>query len=164
MASTPGVEDRFREHVRRERERREWTQADLAKRLHANGLEHIIASTVAKIEAGTRAVRIDEANVIANVFETSVDALMGRTSLDDGGNLANEVRMAERALIMAQIDIQSVAASLAATALALRAVAGWQPTGGAAALMDGCQRATDVLVDVDRILNEALVSGVEETE
>lgn len=35
---------------------------------------------MAKIEGGERAVRIDEATAIADLFEVSVDAMLGRTS------------------------------------------------------------------------------------
>jgi transcriptional regulator with XRE-family HTH domain len=73
------VETRFRERIKQERERREWSQADLSKRLQAKGLEHIISSTVAKIESGDRAVRIDEANALADLFAVSVDELLGRS-------------------------------------------------------------------------------------
>jgi transcriptional regulator with XRE-family HTH domain len=79
MGRQSTVETRFRERVRQERERREWSQADLSKRLQAKGLEHIIPSTVAKIESGDRAVRIDEANALADVFAISIDELSGRS-------------------------------------------------------------------------------------
>ena len=52
MGRESAVQIRFRERVKAERDRREWSQADLAKRLQAKGLNHIIPSTVAKIEAG----------------------------------------------------------------------------------------------------------------
>ena len=79
MGKQSAVETRFRERVRAERDRRRWSQADLSKRLQAKGLDHILPSTVAKIEGGDRAVRIDEANALADLFAISVDDLLGRS-------------------------------------------------------------------------------------
>lgn len=72
------VETRFREAVRRERERQGWSQAYLAAFLQSRGCPHILSTTVAKIENGDRAVRIDEAAVMADIFGVSVDSLLGR--------------------------------------------------------------------------------------
>ncbi|OBB73161.1 hypothetical protein A5759_16270 [Mycobacterium sp. 852014-52144_SCH5372336] len=66
--------------VRRERERRDWSQAELAKLLQDRGIASVYPTTVAKIEAGERAVRIDEATALADIFEVSVDALLGRSA------------------------------------------------------------------------------------
>src|SRR5690349_11438259 len=46
--------------------------------LRDKGIDPMYASTIAKIEAGDRAVRIDEPARIADLFEVSVDALLGR--------------------------------------------------------------------------------------
>ena len=74
MGKQSAVETSFRERVQQERERRKWSRADLSKMLQGRGFEHIYTSTVAKIEYGERAVRIDEATAIADLFEVSVDA------------------------------------------------------------------------------------------
>jgi hypothetical protein len=47
--------------------------------LRSKGFEHIYPSTVAKIEYGERSVRIDEATAIADLFEVSLDTLLGRS-------------------------------------------------------------------------------------
>lgn len=78
MGSQSPVETRFRERVRQERARHGWSQAELSKRLQNKGLQHILPSTVAKIENGDRAVRIDEANALADLFAVSLDGLLGR--------------------------------------------------------------------------------------
>lgn len=70
--------DRLRQRIRSERERRGWSQAHLA-RMFPTPLG-IYPSTVAKIESGERAVRVDEVGVLADIFGVSVDALMGRAS------------------------------------------------------------------------------------
>jgi transcriptional regulator with XRE-family HTH domain len=78
MGRQSPVETRFRERVKQERARHGWSQADLSKRLQAKGLQHMLPSTVAKIENGDRAVRIDEANALADLLAVSVDELLGR--------------------------------------------------------------------------------------
>lgn len=80
MGKQSFVETRFRERVRRERELRDWSQAELAKLLQDRGIASVYPTTVAKIEAGERAVRIDEATALADIFDVSVDALLGRSA------------------------------------------------------------------------------------
>lgn len=64
----------FARRLRTERQRRGWTQNELQERL--GGLLHV--TTIAKIEKGTRPVRIHEAALIADVLEISVDSMLGR--------------------------------------------------------------------------------------
>lgn len=77
MVRKSRTEDYFREKFKAERQRRNWSQADVAKRLEKRGI-HLHPTTVAKIEAGERSVRIDEAKGIADIFELSLDSLVGR--------------------------------------------------------------------------------------
>jgi transcriptional regulator with XRE-family HTH domain len=91
MGKQSAAEARFRERVQQERERRKWSRADLSKLLQSKGFEHIYPSTVAKIEYGERAVRIDEATAIADLFEVSVDVLLGR-SVERSRDLAYTLR------------------------------------------------------------------------
>lgn len=74
VKSSKWTERYFAKRLRTERDRRGWTQAELAERLGV-GMHW---TTIAKIEKGTRSVRIDEAALIADIFETSVDAMLGR--------------------------------------------------------------------------------------
>lgn len=159
MANQSPAEIRFRERVRAERERRGWSQAELANLLHDNGLPHIVSSMVAKIETGNRGVRLDEAHVLAGLLETSVDALLGRAPLDDGGNLATELRLARHAATKAQLACQEAQTSLASTATALQAVSGWQPIDDAFTMTDACRRAATALGEVDRLLGTALAEA-----
>jgi transcriptional regulator with XRE-family HTH domain len=64
--------------MRAHRERLGWSQADLAKRLSDTGVPGVYPTTIAKIEAGDRAVRVDELDGLATVFGASVDLLLGR--------------------------------------------------------------------------------------
>ena len=78
MGNQGRVGDQFRERLKAERKRRDWSQEDVAKMLSDKGIHGVYATTIAKIEAGDRAVRIDELTGIADLFEVSLDQLLGR--------------------------------------------------------------------------------------
>ena len=50
----------------------------MADMLSDKGIAPMHATTIAKIEAGSRSVRINEAVGIADLFEVSLDSLLGR--------------------------------------------------------------------------------------
>lgn len=77
------TDKRFGERIREEREARGWSQADVARKLSAAGIRPMHPTTVSKIEAAERSVRITEAVGIAELFEMSLDNLLGRP--DDSG-------------------------------------------------------------------------------
>jgi transcriptional regulator with XRE-family HTH domain len=77
MGSQKWVDRRFGDRVKAERYRRGWSQADMAKLLSANGVHPMHPTTIAKIEAGDRSVRINEAVAIAEAFEINLDTLLG---------------------------------------------------------------------------------------
>jgi Helix-turn-helix len=52
----------------------------MADMLSDRGIAPMHATTIAKIEAGTRSVRINEAVAIADLFDVSLDSLSGRQS------------------------------------------------------------------------------------
>jgi transcriptional regulator with XRE-family HTH domain len=78
MGRRQQTEDYFGKRVKAEREHRDWSQAQMAKLLSDNGIPMMHPTTIAKIEAGDRAVRIDEAAGIADLFGVSLDSLLGR--------------------------------------------------------------------------------------
>jgi transcriptional regulator with XRE-family HTH domain len=80
MANRKWVEDSFRTEIRRKREDLRWSQETLAEKLSARGVP-MHWTTIAKIEKGTRSVRIDEAAAIADLFEVSLDVLAGRQAV-----------------------------------------------------------------------------------
>ena len=82
MGKSDSVEDRFRKHLRVERDGRKWSQAHLAQLLRDKGIQ-AHPTTVAKIEAGERAAKIDEIAAIADIFEVSLDRMIGRTVASD---------------------------------------------------------------------------------
>jgi transcriptional regulator with XRE-family HTH domain len=83
MGSSKWTDKRFGERIKAEREDRGWSQADMAKALSTVGVHSMHPTTIAKIEAGDRSVRINEAVGIADLFEVSLDALLDRDWPDD---------------------------------------------------------------------------------
>lgn len=82
LAKTRGVyeywETSFGTKVRQWRQARNWSQEDLADRLRLQGFD-MHQTTVAKIERGTRPLRVAEAAAIANIFRVPPLAVfMGR--------------------------------------------------------------------------------------
>jgi transcriptional regulator with XRE-family HTH domain len=72
--------DRFRKRIKHERERRRWSQAEVAKRLTAMGVDSMYHTTVAKLESGDREIKLDEAVALARLYEAPLDALVGLQS------------------------------------------------------------------------------------
>ena len=95
MGRKERTKDYFRKRLKSERDRSGWSQADMAKRLSDNGIP-MHSTTIAKIEAGDREVRIDEATGIADLFDVSLDALLGRKGMEDDQSHALSV-LAEEA-------------------------------------------------------------------
>jgi transcriptional regulator with XRE-family HTH domain len=89
------METHFRKRLKDERDRRGWSQEELAKRLGERGVA-VHASTIAKIETNARAVRLDEAAAIADLFGLSLDTLLGRKAVEDDQDHAINV-LAEEA-------------------------------------------------------------------
>ncbi len=83
MASPKWVDKRFGQELQRVRGERGWTQPQMADMLSDRGIAPMHATTLAKIEAGTRSVRINEAVAIADLLDVSLDALLGRQRHDD---------------------------------------------------------------------------------
>jgi transcriptional regulator with XRE-family HTH domain len=103
---------RFRQRVKAERNRRGWTQTELAEKLSASGI-HAQWSSIAKLESGARGVRLDEAAAIADIFGTSLETLMGRRARPAGDllytvetllNTKSQGRWPVQALLTAMAD------------------------------------------------------------
>ena len=153
MGKQSSVETRFRESVKRGRGDRDWSRADLSKRLQDMGCEHIYPSTVAKIESGERAVRIDEATAIAELFDVSLDILLGRSV---------KAKADEHYTLRALIDTSAQAAwQVSAIRDSLRngatELSTFAPTDAATKrLVSECERIADTLADVTDELWEVL--------
>ena len=92
MANGERTDEFFRKRFTAERKRREWSQADVEAQFKARGV-HVPATAVSKLESGARSVRLDEAVAIADMFEMSVDTLLGR-----GAGLEDDLAYALRAV------------------------------------------------------------------
>jgi transcriptional regulator with XRE-family HTH domain len=92
MGSEKWTDKRFGKRVKAKRDARGWSQADMAKMLSDRGIHPMHPTTVAKIEAGDRSVRINEAVGIADLFEVSVDSLLGRKPGAQGSELTYRLR------------------------------------------------------------------------
>lgn len=88
MGRQKWTDERFGKWVRTLRDSRGWSQAEMAKMLSDKGIQPMHPTTVAKIETGDRSVRINEAVGIADLFEVSLDSLLGRATVTEGGDLA----------------------------------------------------------------------------
>jgi transcriptional regulator with XRE-family HTH domain len=69
------------------RDSRGLTMARMADLLSTKGLT-VYATTIAKIESGSRAVQIDELVAYAEIFDVSIDMLLGHTSTGAGDKSA----------------------------------------------------------------------------
>ncbi|WP_172651135.1 helix-turn-helix domain-containing protein [Rhodococcus opacus] len=103
------LETRFGNRVRTERESRGWSQKELADRMNDRQPEDAVTrahvTTIAKIEAGDRTVRLDEAVTLATVFEVSLDWLMGTEREED---LAYAVERLTGAAQRSGVDLEKV--------------------------------------------------------
>ena len=80
MGSQKWSDRDFGKRVKAHRSDRGWTQPQMAKMLSDNGIYPMHSTTIAKIEAGERSVRINEAVGIAELFGVSLDSFVGRKS------------------------------------------------------------------------------------
>lgn len=72
------IGDRFRAQLRHQRERLGWSQQQVADALAKQYKLDMYSTTIAKIEAGERSVRIDELYAFADLLNMSADVLLGR--------------------------------------------------------------------------------------
>jgi transcriptional regulator with XRE-family HTH domain len=79
MDSSDVVEVEFRKRLRAARRGRGLTQKEIADHLSARGIP-LSDSIVAKMERGERKATLDEMCALADIFEMSLDTLLGRTS------------------------------------------------------------------------------------
>lgn len=94
------ADERFAARTKRERERRGWRQEDLAIRVAAEGLS-LHATAFSKIEAGQRAVSLDDAVCIAAAFDVPLTYLL---LSDDPGVIARELEEVQAGLAQAQAE------------------------------------------------------------
>lgn len=67
---------RYGERLRTLREDRGFTQAVMVDHMRRRGVPYMNTSTLSRIEAGTRPVRLSEARVISTIFDVDMDAMI----------------------------------------------------------------------------------------
>jgi transcriptional regulator with XRE-family HTH domain len=146
----------FRNRLKNERNTRNWSQAKMADLLSDKGLEGVYATTIAKIEAGDRAARIDEIAAVADVFEVSVDTLLGR-SVNPKHDLMFALRALADAANQASWQVESIETTLRDRIVELAAFnSEAEPDALAKSFQSGCERACDALAEANDALHDAL--------
>lgn len=79
---------RFVESMGEYRKKRGWSQADLAKRLQAQGWSYMNQMTISRIENGERPVRFGEARAVAAILGVGVERMV---LPDDVGKLLDDL-------------------------------------------------------------------------
>jgi transcriptional regulator with XRE-family HTH domain len=149
MSKSKWIDDHFRKRLKDERDRNEWKQEDLAKMLSDMGVP-MHWTTIAKIEKGTRSVRIDEAAAFADCFGISVDTLLGRRARPKSDQVHVLTTVADTAIRSASPIID--------TAMAVRDriadLSAFDDLPGRDTLIAGCEQAYDHLVAANDALTE----------
>jgi transcriptional regulator with XRE-family HTH domain len=149
MSKSKWIEDHFRKRLEDERNRQGLTQTDLANMLKPKGI-HMHWTTIAKIEKGTRSVRIDEAAAFADCFGISVDTLLGRRARPKSDQVHVLTAVADTAIRSAGpiIDI----------AMAVRDrindLSAFDDLPGRDTLIAGCEQAYEALVAANDSLSD----------
>lgn len=152
MGANDFAESQFRENLRRERDSRKWSQAHLAKLLSAKGLA-VYPTTVAKIEAGERAARIDEIVAVADLFNVTVDAMVGHASRRHSGDGRSIAFSALTAVLREAVgQVGSLDATLRNR---LSGLDGLNLRKDERAAQAECERAADTLVDAIVAISKA---------
>jgi transcriptional regulator with XRE-family HTH domain len=123
------TDQQLAERIKKLRTSRKLTQEELTKKLAAEGIS-IVPAQLARLEKGTRSLRVVEAAALCNIFDVSMDTLAGvesspemdlrrainglRIALDTREVSATMRALAEAAEYLADVDTDGVAASLVA--------------------------------------------------
>jgi transcriptional regulator with XRE-family HTH domain len=142
MGNTELAGTEFRKRLRRERVTRKWSQALMAKLLSHKGLA-IYATTIAKIESGERAMRVDELVAVAQLFGISLDTLVGHRG-DRGNDKESQVTALADTAMRSLWQIGSTESALRA---ALADLDGFTLDRHDKTLRDGCEAACDAMAE-----------------
>lgn len=77
-----GPDGRFAANMRAMRAARGWNQSELARRVTNAGTDGFHQTTISRIEAGSRPVRLGEATAIARVLGTTVELMVSSDGRD----------------------------------------------------------------------------------
>ncbi|MGB8206417.1 MAG: helix-turn-helix transcriptional regulator [Mycobacterium sp.] len=147
------IDFHFGKQVRAERVRLGWSQEELAKRLTDKGIP-TYPSTIAKIESESkpRAARLGEATAIADLFDVSLDTLLGRAVAPKHDRMY-AFRALMDAASQASWQVSTIETTLRGRVAELAVLS---PTGAMKTYLSRCERACEALADVDKALHEAM--------
>jgi transcriptional regulator with XRE-family HTH domain len=144
----------FGKRVRDERNRRKWSQEDLAQRLRDKGID-VYASTIAKIESERRKprpARLAEAAAIADLFDVSVDTLLGR-SVAPKADLMYALRALLDTASQAEWQLSTIEQPLRDR---IAELAQFNPGGHARTIFDGCAHVAETIAETRKALRDIL--------
>jgi transcriptional regulator with XRE-family HTH domain len=132
----------LRNTLYRLRESQGWSMAAMADILRGKGLK-VYPTTIAKIEAGDRTVKVDELVAYAEVFEVSVDTLLGHSTQGAGDKLVQVSALAD----LGMASLWQLQATEARLRRAVAAVDGFKLTKHENILRTGCANACNAMTD-----------------
>lgn len=163
MGRQTPTETRFRERIAVERKRRKLSQSDVAQMLNGRGLPGVYATTVAKIEAGDRTVRIDEAAAFADIFGLPLDELIGRHLDEQTRSLAYVIQGMTQTMHQAAPAVSGLSREFAEISSAVSAF-DFDGRAELAAAAQECHEALDhassVIAGMWPLLSQAQVAAV----
>jgi transcriptional regulator with XRE-family HTH domain len=149
MGTNELVKTELRNALFRLRDSRGWSMAAMADILRGKGIT-AYPTTIAKIEAGDRAVQVDELVAFAEIFGVSVDTLLGHTTSGTGTKFMYVDRLADQA----RRAYWSIQTSEAALRDALTAVDGYTLNEAENTLRVGVTNACKALADAAKAIKD----------
>ncbi|TAM68154.1 MAG: XRE family transcriptional regulator [Microbacteriaceae bacterium] len=75
--TTSEQDARYGSRLKQLREDAGLTQTDVVRKMRQRGIEYMNASTLSRIENGSRAIRLTEARALARIFRVSIEGMVG---------------------------------------------------------------------------------------
>lgn len=91
----------FAEWLRTARIKGGLSQKKIADAMRAQGFDVFLQTTIAKIEAGDRPIRLDEAAALASLFGTTLDVALGLKEPESAGGFVAHDLVRRTALLQA---------------------------------------------------------------
>jgi transcriptional regulator with XRE-family HTH domain len=142
---------RFGKRFREARNKKKWSQTETAKRLGQLGVR-AYPSTIAKIEAGDRPVKLAELAAIAEMFGVSIDVLLRRGVKPRSDRVHALTTVVDTAL-RASAEIAGI---VAAVRDRVDDLAAFDDLPAGPPLIAGWERARDLLIDTDDVLTDVM--------
>ena len=127
-----------------------WSQTDMAKQLHQQLGTKYYGSTIAKIEAGDRPLKLAELVAVAELFEVSVDTLLRREARPRG-NQAQALRVVADTATKSSVAIVNVESAIQDR---LADLAAFDDLPERDTLIASLKQAYSLLVDADGALTD----------